>query len=458
MRVIICGGGQVGYSIASYLSQEDNDVTVIDIAEDTISRINEELEANGISGHASDPEVLYNAGANDADLLIAVTHQDEVNMVSCQIAHSLFNVPKKIARIRSQSYLQPAWQNLFSRAHLPIDVIISPELEVAKAIMQRLTVPGTTDAIALAEGAVYLIGVVCNQSCPVVYTPLRQLPTLFPELPLGIVCILRQNRAIIPDGDNQMQIGDEVFFFVAAEHLKRAMRVFGHEEIEARRLVVMGGGNIGASFASMIREENPGVRLKIIEKNSQRAKYLSSNFDNFVILEGDGLSRELLEEANISRTEAFIAITNDDEANILGSLLAKQYGCERALTLITKNNYTSLVQNLGIDTTISPKAITVSSIMRHVRRGRIKGIHTLHDGFAEVIEAQVVEGTELANKPVADIKLPPQVVIGTIVRDGKVILPSEDVVIRLNDLVVLLAAKGQGQKVEALFSVHVELV
>lgn len=458
MRVIICGGGQVGYSIASYLSQEDNDVTVIDIDADTVTNINNELEANGVVGHASNPEILYNAGANDADLVIAVTHEDEVNMVACQVAHSLFNVPKKIARIRNQTYLDPAWSNLFSRSHLPIDVIISPELEVAKAVNQRLTVPGTTDAIPLAGGLLYLVGVMCDEGCPVVNTPLRQLPTLFPDLPVEIVCIQRQNQAIIPDENSQMQIGDEVFFFVDLEHLRRAMSVFGHEESEARRIVIMGGGNIGASLATLVEEKNPGVRLKIIERNHERAKKLSSEYENIVVLEGDGLSRELLEEANISRTETFIAVTNDDEANILGSLLSQQYGCERAITLINKSDYVPLVQNLGIAATVSPKAITVSSIMQHVRRGRIKGIHTLRDGFAEVIEAQVVEGTEMCNKPIEDIKLPPQVVIGAIVRKNKVLLPHEDLVIYKNDRVIILAAQGQGQKVEGLFSVQVELI
>lgn len=458
MRVIICGGGQVGYSIASYLSQEEYDVTVIDSNHDTVSNINNELEANGIVGHASSPDVLYNAGANDADMIIAVTHRDEVNMVACQVAHSLFNIPKKIARIRNQTYMEPRWSNLFSRSHMPIDMIISPELEVAKAITQRLTVPGTTDVVPLAGGRLYLVGVMCNDICPVVNTPLRQLSILFPDLPVEIVCIMRNNRSIIPDENNQMEIGDEVFFFVDAEHLTRAMHLFGHEENEARRVVIMGGGNIGSSLAHIITEKFPGVRLKIIERDPAKARELSSEHDDVIVLEGDGLSREILDEANISRTETFIAVTDDDEANILGSLLSKKYGCERAVTLIAKNNYTPLIQSLGIEATISPKAITVSSIMQHVRRGRIKGIHTLRDGFAEVIEGQVMEKTELANKAIEDIKLPPQVVIGAIVRNKTVLLPKQDLVIRPDDMVVLLAAKGQGKKTENLFSVQVELI
>lgn len=458
MRIIICGGGQVGYSIASYLSQEDNDVTVIDINPQTVSQVNDELEANGIVGHASDPETLYNAGANEADMIIAVTHQDEVNMVSCQVAHSLFNIPKKIARIRNQTYMEPAWLNLFSRSHLPIDVIISPELEVAKAIAERLEVPGTTEAIPLSDGKLYLIGVMCNADCPVINTPLNHLPSLFPELPIRLVCILRNNRSIIPDGDSQMQEGDEVFFFVPADYVRRTMSIFGHEEIEGRRVIIMGGGNVGQSLAKIINEDYPQTYLKIIETNPERARTLSYDFEKSLVIEGDGLSREILDEAYVSKTETFIAVTNDDEANILGSLLAKQYGCGRAMTLITKNNYVPFTHNLGVDVTISPRAITVSSIMQYIRRGRVKGIHTLRDGFAEIIEAQVVEGTAMSNKTIRDIKLPPQVVIGSVVRGGDVMMPENDIVIRPDDVVVLLSGKGQGKKVEALFTVQVELL
>lgn len=458
MRVIICGGGQVGFSIAAYLSQEDNDITVIDIDEATVSHINNELEANGIAGHASSPDILYNAGANDADMIIAVTHEDEVNMLACQVAHSLFNIPKKIARIRNQTYMEPSWQNLFSRAHLPIDVIISPELEVAKAISQRLSVPGTTDAIPLAKGKVYLVGVICDKDCPVVNTPLRQLGTLFPDLPVEIVCLMRGNQAVIPHGDHQIQIGDEAYFFVGTQHLERAMHIFGHEEKEARHIVIMGGGNIGQSLAHIISDEYSGARLKIIEPDSKKAHDLSIEFEDVIVVQGDGLDREILDEVHISHTEVFIAVTNDDETNILGSLLSKQYGCERALTLINKSNYIPLVQSLGIDTTISPKAITVSSIMHHIRRGRIRGIHTLGDGFAEIIEGQVVEGAEIANKHISEIELPSQVVIGIIVRGDDILLPHEDLVIRPEDHVMVLAAKGQGSKVENLFSVQVELI
>ena len=230
MRVIVCGAGQVGYSIAAYLCKEDNDVTVIDTNARLMAQINDELDVNGITGHASNPEILNMAGANEADMLIAVTHSDEVNMVACQVGHSLFSVPKKIARIRQQDYLMPAWSNLFSRAHMPIDVIISPEQVIAEDIYERLSVPGTTFVITLAEGKAHMVGVICGEDCPVVNTPIRQLESLFSGLSFKIMGILRNNKPIIPTADEQLFIGDEVYFVADTRHLGRVMSAFGHEE------------------------------------------------------------------------------------------------------------------------------------------------------------------------------------------------------------------------------------
>lgn len=457
MRVIICGAGQVGYSIAAYLAREANDVTVIDTNPYLISDLNTELDISGVIGHASDPNVLAQAGANEVDLIIAVTHSDEVNMVACQVAHSLFNVPKKIARVRNQSYLAPAWSNLFSRAHMPIDVIISPEIEVARAIYQRLQVPGTTNVITLADGAVYLVGVVCAANCPVVNTPLKQLSTLFPDLHFEIAAIVRDSGVIIPGGDDQMAVGDEVYFFSDSRHLQRVMKAFGHEEVEARRIIIMGGGNVGAYLANILVEENARANVKIIEYNEQRARFLAENVPGAIVLHGSALDHEILREANIAEAETLVAVMNDDENNILGSLLAKQSGCQRAITLVNKPTYLPLISSLGIDATVSPRATTVSSIMQHVRRGRIKALHTLRDGFGEVIEAEVSETSELLNMTLRDVTLPPQVMIGAIVRGNKVLMPKPDRIIQAGDHVITLAVAGQARAVERLFTVQVDL-
>lgn len=457
MRVIICGAGQVGYSIAAYLSRENNDVTVIDTNRQLIAQINQDMDVNGIVGHASNPEVLKMAGAGEADLLLAVTYSDEVNMVACQVGHSLFGVPKKIARIRDQAYLDPAWSNLFSRAHMPIDVIISPEIEVARAIEQRLRIPGTTNVVPLADGLVHLASVYCSKSCPILNTQLRQIPSLFPDLPLEIGIIIRNNQVMIPDGNDQILAGDEAYFFTATRHLKRALAAFGHEGKEARNIVIMGGGNIGFCLANLVLESQPGVKVKIIEHDEARARQINEQLAEVLVLNGDALQQDILQEANISETETLVAVTNDDETNILGSLLAKHYGCERVITLVNKTGYTPLMSSLPIDTAVSPRASTVASIMQHVRRGRIKALHPLRDGVAEVMEAEISETSRMANMAIGDLELPDDVVFGVIVRDDQIILPRVDCIIRPGDHVILLATAGQISHVEKMFTVQVDL-
>ncbi|MCB9989120.1 MAG: Trk system potassium transporter TrkA [Rhodospirillales bacterium] len=457
MRVIICGAGQVGYNIASYLAREDNDVTVVDCDRHLIERVNDELDVNALLGHASDPEVLSMAGASDADLIVAVTDQDEVNMVACQVAHSLFGVPKKIARIREQSYLNPAWSNLFSRAHMPIDVIISPEIEVARSINQRLRIPGTTSVVSLAEGKVYLVGVICKDDCPVVNTQLKQLHQTFPDLNFEISAILREGQPLVPGSDDQLQVDDEVFFFTVSEHLHRALAIFGHEEERARQITVVGGGNIGISLVKLLQQDHDNIQIKVIEKNEATAKEVSKILQDVIVIHGDALNHEIMKEANIARTDTLISLTDDDETNILASLLAKQHGCERVIALVNNTTYAVLTNSLGIDVTVSPRSSTVSTIMQHVRRGRIKALHTLRDGFAEIIEAEVSDTISIANVAIRDIKLPQGVVIGMLVREDKVINPPSDFVVRPGDHIILLAAGGQARKVEKMFSVQIDL-
>ena len=423
MRVIICGADQVGSSIAAYLSKEDNDVTVIDVASEQLNHINNSLDVNTVTGHPSDPDTLNNAGANECDLIIAVTDQDEINMVACQIGHSLFGIPKKIARIRKQSYLDPSWSNLFSRAHMPIDVIISPEILIADSIVQSLAIPGTTTAVSLGKGKAHLIGVICLEDCPVLHTPLGQLDKLFPDLSFSIVSLTRGTKNIIPDETDMLEVGDEAYIIVDSLHLRRVMAAFGHLEKEARKIIISGGGNIGISLIRKLQKQISGLQLKIIENNHDRARFLSEQLENIIILSGDTLEREIMDEASVSTAETYIALMNGDESNILGSLLAKQYGCERVVTLVNNNAYYPLVGPLGIDTIISPKSIIVSNIMQHVRRGRIISIHNIHEGETEVMEIEISDSSRVANKLIADIELPSSVVIGAIIRDDKVIIP-----------------------------------
>ncbi|WP_029007942.1 Trk system potassium transporter TrkA [Azospirillum halopraeferens] len=456
MKVIVCGAGQVGSNIARYLASEGNHVTVIDQSAELIQRIGDTLDVQAMVGYASHPDVLESAGATDSDMIIAVTQADEVNMVACQVAHSLFNVPTKIARVRNQSYLQPIWADLFSRDHLPIDVIISPEIEVARAIARRLHVPGAFDMIPLADGKVRVIGVLCTDNCPILNTPLRQLTGLFPDLNIEVVAIVRNDRPIIPGGDDQMLPGDEVYFVCDTRHLGRAMAAFGHEEGEARRIIILGGGNIGLCLAEEIEDKHPQVSARIIEVNRVRAQYVAQRLTRTMVLHGDALDPEILEEANVRATETVVAVTNDDEGNILASLLAKRYGCQRAITLINKTTYSALVTPLGIDAIVSPRAITVSTILQHVRRGRIRSVHSLREGFAEIIEAEALETSAVINTPLKDVKLPSGVIVGAIVRGDDVIIPRPSTVIKAKDRVIILAAVGQVKKVEKMFAVRLE--
>jgi len=457
MRVIVCGAGQVGSSIAAYLSRENNDVTIIDTCPDMIATVNAQLDVNSIHGSASNPEVLQNAGANDADMIIAVTSSDEVNMVACQIAHSLFNVPKKVARLRQHELRDPKWANLFSRAHMPIDVIISPEAEVAKAVSMRLSIPGTTSVVPLADKKAYICGVICEEDCPLVNTPLKQLLSLFPDIKIKILTIMRHGDSFVPGPDDQMLMWDEVFFMVDKDHVSRALSAFGHEEQKARDIVIMGGGNIGHSIITEITKSQPDVRMKVIEQNPERALALSEAFEDLIVLEADGLDRAIMDEVNMSAADTLIAVTDNDETNILASMMALQEGCARVIPLVNKTSYNGLMGSLGLGSVISPRSITVSSIMRHVRRGRVKAVHDVASHFAEVIEIEVSDSCGVLNQPIREIKFPPDVVVAGIMRDGKLIIPDGDAQLHVEDIAIILSVSEHMAAVEKMFSAQVDL-
>ena len=456
MKVLICGAGQVGFNIARYLSSEGADITLIDQSESLVTKITDSLDVQGIVGFASHPDILERAGAPDADMVIAVTYADEVNMVACQICHSLFDVTTKIARVRNQSYLDTMWADLFSRDHMPIDVIISPEIEVARAISRRLEVPGAFDVIPLADGKVSLIGVHCTPETPILETPLRELTALFPDLHILVIGLQREGRAIVVSPEDEMLAGDDVYFVAETAHLTRAMAAFGHEEKEARRVIIVGGGNIGLSLSEIVEEKYPQVALKLIELNKERAEFVAQQLKRTVVIHGDALDQEILEEANVKATETVIAVSNDDEVNILASLLAKRFGSQRAVTLVNSTTYSPLIGTLGIDTVVSPREITVSTILQHVRQGRIRSVHSLSEGFGEIIEAEALETSSMVGIPLREAGLPEGVLVGAIVRGEEVIIPRGDTVIKPKDQVVIFAAASAIKSVEKLFAVRLE--
>lgn len=456
MRVIVCGAGLVGSSIAGFLAAEGVKVTVIEHDPKVAARIADTLDVQAVVGHAALPDVLNDADAANADMIIAVTQSDEVNMIACEVADCLFDVPNKIARIRHQSFLKNEWANLFSRDNLAIDTIISPEVEIARAIARRLHVPGCFDTKLVANNKVRLIGVAVGKEAPALNTPLRQLIKLFPELTAVIVGIIRNDRAFMPNIDDMLLEGDGIYLLCDAEHTARVMAVLGHTEPEARQVVIVGGGNVGLYLSQLIENEFSGVSLRIIERNRERAEYIAEQLKGTIVLNADALDLEILEEAKIADTETIVCITNDDETNILTSLLAKRHGCQRSITLVNKPTYAPLLNNLGLNAVVNPRLITVSSVMQLVRRGRIRAVHHLRDGFADMIEAEALEGSPVVNIPLRDLRLPYGVVIGAVVHEGQVIRPWPDTVIRAHDRVILLSNREHIRKVEQLFSIRPE--
>ncbi|MFG1349550.1 Trk system potassium transporter TrkA [Xanthobacter autotrophicus] len=456
MKVVICGAGQVGFGIAERLAGEQNDVSIIDANPRRIQMVTEQLDVRGVVGQGSHPDVLARAGIEQADMLIAVTLHDEVNMVACQVGHALFNVPTKVARIRAQTYLAPEWRDLFSRDQLPIDVIISPEVEVGEMVLRRLSLPGATDTVSFSDGAVQVVGVLCGEDCPVVDTPLNQLTQLFPDMPATIVAVSRNGKTMVPRSNDQLAIGDNVYFVAQADQVQRALSLFGHDEVPGQRIVIAGGGNIGYYVASELERRNAAARVKLIEFSRERAQTIAEVLSRTVVLNGDTLERAILDEAGVREADTMIALTNDDRINILSCLLAKQIGAKRILALLNEQGYATFARGLGIDAHVNPRQITVSKVLQHVRRGRIRGVHALLDGSGEMIEAEALETSPLVGRPLKDLDLLEGLRIGAIVRNGQVLLPRGDFVVRAHDRVVLFALADRIKRVEQLFRVALE--
>jgi trk system potassium uptake protein TrkA len=448
----VCGAGQVGSTIARHLAIEGIDVTVIDVSPEQARRVDESYDVRGMVGHASHPEVLERAGARDADMLIAVTRSDEVNMVACQVAYSLFNVKRRIARVRHHGYLEPIWKGLYAADQLPIDVIISPELEVAKGIARRLKTPGAFDTIALADRRVQLLGIHCNTGgCAFIGRRLNELSAAAPHLKIVVLAIIRNGEAFVPRGQDRIEHGDDIYVVAEPTQVDHVMRFFGHQEQIARRLVIIGGGNVGLTLARQLLQETPGLTLKIIEQSRERSEFISQQVGReAVVLHGDALDRDMLEQANIRSTETVIAVTNDDETNIFSSVLAKREGCQRAITLVNKGSYGPLLPTLGIDAVVSPNAITISSILRYVRHRSVSALYALHQDFGEVIEATAQPGSRLVSGSLREIGLPEGMLIGAVVRNGGVIIPTGSSRVEPGDSVIAMVTYRALRKAEAM--------
>ncbi len=456
MKVIICGAGQVGWQIARHLSHEGNDVTVVDKDAALIRRITDTLDVGGVVGFASYPDVLERAGAKDADMIIAATFADEVNMVTCQVAHSIFGITRKIARLRAQSYLDAIYSDLYRSDHLPIDVVISPEKEVAEAALRRLSAPAAFDTESFLDGMVHLVGISLAEDCAVIDTPLRQLSELFSTLSAVVVGVRRKGKLFVPIANDQLFVDDQIYVIAATSDVSRTLEIFGKTQKRGDRAIIIGGGNVGLGVAKKLENSEGRMRAKLIELNREQAEIAADALERTIVLHGDGLDVELLEEANIAKADALLAVTDDDKTNLLSCARAKALGCPLVIALVNDPSLENLMGPLGIDAFINPRATTVSSILRHIRHGRIKAVYSVGDAEAEVIEAQVMSSSVIAGKKIREIEWPDGSIVGAIKKAGKLVVPRGDTRIDEGDILTVFALSQDVPQVEKLFQVSMD--
>lgn len=458
MKIIILGAGQVGSSLAENLVSEDNDITIVDTNAAQLRALQDRLDLRTVMGQASHPDILHNAGAEDADMMIAVTDSDETNLVACQIAYTLFHTPTKIARIRSMAYLSER-KKLFTQDAFPIDVSISPEQIITDSIHRLIEHPGSLQVLDFADGQVQMVGVKAFYGGPLVGRELRTLREHIPNVDTRVAAIYRRGHAIIPEGHTVIEADDEVFFIAAKGDILAVMSELRRLDKPYKRIMIIGGGNIGRRVALSL-EQN--YKVKLIDHNLQRSEEIANELENTLVIHGDASDQELLQEEGIEKVDVFCALTNDDEANILSSMLAKRMGARKVMTLINRAAYVDLIQSGDIDIAISPQQATIGSLLTHIRRGDVVKVHSLRRGAAEAIEA-IAHGepksSKVVGKHIEDIKLPPGTTIGAIVRGKEVIIAHHDTVVQSEDHVILfLVDKKFIPVVERLFQVGITFI
>ena len=458
MNIIICGAGRVGFTIAKLLSDQGHSITVIDQSSEDIQKINDSLDVKAIVGKATYPSILEKANAPETDMIIAVTRNDEINMLICQIAYSIFNIPKKIARIRSQDYLNPKFTRVYNKENLPIDVIISPEIEIAKSIQRKLEAPGALDSVPFADNKIRLLEILIKKNCESIDIKFNELTKKYPKLEANIIAINREEKFFIPKKTDTVKENDKIYVIINSLQMGETLQAFGHNERISKKILIIGGGNIGFNLAKNIEETLDTVRVKIVEKNKERAEFLASQLNDTIVIHGDGLDEEVLVEANMEESETVLALTNDDEDNLMVSVLVEKFTKDqkdieekRTMALINKPNYSLLQSSLKIDDLIDPRMNTVSSILKHVHKGTIENAYTVSNGEFEIIEAEIIETSELINKELKNSNLPEELRIGAILRDEKVIIPRSDFIFKKDDKVVFIVKKDTIPFVENIF-------
>ncbi len=454
MKIIILGAGQVGTSVAQSLAHEANDITVVDVRGDILRELQARMDLRGIVGVGSHPDVLAQAGARDADMIVAVTNSDETNMIACQVAYTLFHTPTKIARVRASEYL--CHSSLFSQEALPIDVLISPEELVTTYIQRLIEHPGSLQVLDFADGRVQLVAAKAYYGGPLVGHELRELSEHMPGIQTRVAAIFRRDTPIFPEGNTVIEADDEVFFVAAKKNIRAITSELRKLDKPYKRVIIAGGGNIGRRLAQALSGK---YQVKLIERSRERTRELSEILENVIVLRGDAADEDLLLEENIDNTDVFCALTNDDEANILSAMLAKRLGARKVMSIINRPSYVDLVESGAIDIAISPQQVTIGALLAHVRRGDVVAVHSLRRGAAEAIEA-VAHGDSKTSKVVGrridELKLPRGCNIGALVRGDEVIIAHHDTVIEAEDHVILfLVDKRRISEVERLFAVSV---
>ena len=460
MNIIICGAGRVGFTIAKILSEQSHSITVIDQSSEDIQKIDEALDVKSIVGKATYPSILEKANASEADMIIAVTRNDEINMLICQIAFSIFNVQKKIARIRSQDYLNPKFTKVYNKENLPIDVIISPEIEIAKSLQRKLEAPGALDNVPFADNKIRLLEILIDDKCTLKDIELNKLTKKFPKLNANIIGVIREDKFVVLKKNDIMINDDRAYVIINASQMKDTLNAFGHNEKISNKILIIGGGNIGFNLAKNLEESFDSARVKIIEKNKERAELIASELNNTIVINGDALDEEVLMEANIDEVQTVLALTNDDEDNLMVSVLVEKFAKDntelndkRTMALINKPNYSLLQSSLKIDDFIDPRMNTVSSILKHIHKGTIENAYSILNGEYEIIEAEIIETSELINKELKNSNLPDEIRVGAILRGEEVIIPRSNFVFKKEDIVVLLAKKDFLNVVENMFRI-----
>tara|TARA_B100001123_G_C15300282_1_gene1020790 strand:- start:493 stop:1866 length:1374 start_codon:yes stop_codon:yes gene_type:complete len=454
MNIIICGAGRVGFTIAKLLTEQNHSITIIDQSSEDIQKINDSLDVKAIVGKATLPSVLDKANTSDADMIIAVTRNDEINMLICQIAFSIFKVPKKIARIRAQEYLDPKFSTLFNKENLPIDYVISPELEIAKSIQRKLEAPGALDNVPFADNNIRLLEILIDEKCPIRGIKLNELTKKFPNLNAYILGVIREEKFLIMKKNDTLNHNDKAYVVVKSHQMEETLKVFGHNEKISNKILIIGGGNIGFNLAKNIEQSFESARVKIIEKDKSRAEFIANGLNDTIVINGNGLDEDVLNEANLEEVETVLALTNDDEDNLMVSVLVEKFSKDkRTMALINKPNYSLLQNSLKIDDLIDPRMNTVSSILKHVHKGTIENAYTILNGEYEVIEADIIETSDLINKELKNSNLPDEIRIGAILRDKEVIIPYSNYVFQKDDTVVLLAKRDELPTVENMFRI-----